>query len=116
MNGYSTIQPKASVGKRDATDMGQYTYYCEVQVQHPRVEFAPGVYKVVASGGFSRSWFPKLNQVIQFSDRVWKQGPKGGVKIIKSRDWPYPGGYITTNDEWMRKFAWVKLKAKSVSV
>ncbi len=92
--------------------MRQYTYYCEVNCD--RNDFRAGVYKVVASGGFSQSWFPELNRIIQFSDRVWKQGPQGGVKIIKSRDWPYPTNYITTNDEWMRKFAWIKLKAKAV--
>lgn len=93
--------------------MGQYTYYCEVNCDCN--DFRAGVYKVVASGGFSRSWFPELNRVIQFSDRVWKQGPKGGVKIIKSRSWDlYPMGYITTNEEWMKKFAWVKLKAKAI--
>jgi len=112
MNGCSIIQPKASVGKKAATDMGQYTYYCEVN--RDRNNYRAGVYKVVAEGGFSRPWFPILNRVITVSDRVWKQGPKGGVKIIKSRDWPYPMGYITTNDEWMRKFAWVKLRAKSL--
>ena len=71
-----------------------------------------GVYSVVADKGINHAWFPELNRLITASDRVWKQGPKGGVKIVKSRDWLYPIGYITTNDEWMKKFAWIKLKAK----
>lgn len=93
--------------------MAQYTYYCEVQ--HPRVELAPGVYRVVADRDFNRGWFPQLTNVVQLSDRVWKQGPKGGVKIIKDRSWPYPMGYITTDEEWMKKFAWAKLKAKELT-
>lgn len=92
--------------------MGQYTYYCEVKDRYEG--YQPGNYKVVASGDFSRSWFPQLNKIIQVSHRVWKQGPKGGVKIIKDRSWPYPMGYITSDEKWMKKFAWVKLSAKSL--
>ncbi len=91
--------------------MGQYTYYCEVKCD--RKDFRAGVYKVVADRDWNRGWFPKLNMTIQFSDRVWKQGPKGGVKIIKDRDWEAPISYITNDNEWMKKFAWVKLKAKT---
>lgn len=94
--------------------MGQYAYYCEIQ--HPKVEFAPGVYCVIADKGFNHAWFPQLNRLITMSHRVWKQGPKGGVKIIKDRGWPYPMGYITTNEKYMKQFAWVKLRAKVVNV
>lgn len=94
--------------------MGQYTYYCEVK--RGRGDYEPGVYKVVADRGWNHAWFPTLNRLITVSERVWKQGPRGGVKMLKAPSWDYPMGYITTNDEWMRKFAWVKLKAKTVSV
>jgi hypothetical protein len=94
--------------------MGRYTYYCEVQ--HTKVELAPGVYCVIADKGFNQPWFPQLNRIITFSHRVWKQGPKGGVKIIKDRDWPCPMGYVTTNEEWMKKFTWVKLRARTLPV
>jgi hypothetical protein len=90
--------------------MGHYTYYCEVN--HKQIDMEKGVYSVVADKGINHAWFPELNRLITASDRVWKQGPKGGVKIVKSRDWLYPIGYITTNDEWMKKFAWIKLKAR----
>ncbi len=93
-----------------AIDMGYHTYYCEVSIN--RSDYQAGVYKVVADKDFSGTWFPKLNRIITMSDRVWKQGPKGGVKIIKNRGWRlYPTGYITTDEKWMKKFAWVKLKA-----
>lgn len=93
--------------------MGTYTYYCEVG--RDRSDYKAGVYKVVAEGGFHRPWFPQLNRVITVSDRVWKQGPRGGVKIIKDPEWGmYPRSYITTNEKWMKEFAWVKLKAKTL--
>ena len=96
--------------------MGQYTYYCEVQ--HPKVELPPGIYKVVADKAINERWFPQLNRAISLSHRVWKQGPKGGVKIVKDHTcWGmYPVGYITTNDEWMKKFTWVKLRARTLPV
>lgn len=95
--------------------MGHYTYYCEVKDNYDG--YKAGVYSVVSDRGvnsFNRPWFPTLNKIIQVSHRVWKQGPKGGVKIIKDRSWPYPMGYITSDEKWMKKFAWVKLSAKSL--
>jgi hypothetical protein len=88
--------------------MNTYTYYCEVK---DRIrEYPQGVYKVVADND---QLFPAANRLITVSDRVWKQGPKGGVKIVRYRSWRlYPTGYITTNKKYMREFAWVKLKAK----
>ena len=94
--------------------MGHYTYYCEVT--HPRVDLSPGVYKVVADKEINARWFPQLNRAISLSHRVWRQGPKGGVKIIKDHlSWRlYPTGYITNNEKWIKEFAWAKLKAKSL--
>lgn len=96
----------------EAMSNNQYTYYCEVS--RDRSDVKAGVYKVVASNKYDSPWFPKLNGLTAVSDRVWKQGPKGGVKIIKDRSWPYPMGYITSDEKWMKKFAWVKLSAKSL--
>lgn len=93
--------------------MGQYTYYCEVKIN--RSDYKPGVYKVVADSGWNQAWFPKLNRLITVSERVWKQGPRGGVRIVKDRSWGmYPMGYITTNEKLMKKFAWIKLSAKTL--
>lgn len=91
--------------------MGTYTYYCEVKNRIR--EYPEGVYKVVAVGDFK--WFPILNRILTVSDRVWKQGPKGGVKIIKA-PWTnlWPTGYITTNEKYMKEFSWIKLKAKEI--
>lgn len=115
MNGCSIIQPKVSVEKKAATDMGQHTYYCEVRVCDRMLGYNPGIYKVVADKEIKDYWFSKLNRIITISDRVWKQGPRGGVKIIKSRSYDLPPlGYITADQKWMKKFAWIKLSAKSV--
>lgn len=92
--------------------MKQYTYYCEVQ---DRVrEYPAGVYKVVANG--VGTWFPVLNRLMTVSGRVWKQGPKGGVKIVKHRwhNGAWPIGYITTNEKYMQEFMWIKLTAKEL--
>ena len=93
--------------------MGTYTYYCEV---NDRIrEYPQGVYKVVADKGINHLWFPVLNRLTTVSDRVWKQGPKGGVKILKA-PWNnlWATGYITTNEKYMREFSWIKLKAKEI--
>jgi len=90
--------------------VAEYTYYCEV---NDRIrEYPAGVYKVIANG--MGAWFPVLNRLITVSDRVWQQGPKGGVRIIKSRDWLYPMGYVTTDEKYMKEFSWVKLRAKLI--
>lgn len=93
--------------------MGTYTYYCEVKNRIR--EYPAGVYKVVADKSFNSKWFPTLNRIITVSDRVWKQGPRGGVKLIKSPwDNLWPTGYITTNEKYMREFFWAKMRAKEL--
>jgi hypothetical protein len=95
--------------------MADYTYYCEVTNKpSSRPIFAPGVYRVVADD--MRSWYTILNHLITVSERVWKQGPRGGVKIIKS-PWNqlWPTGYITNNEKYMQEFSWIKLQAKELA-
>jgi hypothetical protein len=94
--------------------MADYTYYCEVtDKRSSRPIFAPGVYRVA---GDQRSWYTILNHLITVSERVWKQGPRGGVKIIKS-PWNqlWPMGYITNNKKYMQEFSWIKLQAKELA-
>lgn len=101
-----TLQPCA------AGNMGTYTYYCEVKNRIR--EYPEGVYKVVAGNGSMGPWFPSLNRLVTVSNRVWKQGPRGGVKLIKSRDCLHPLSYITNNEKYMQEFFWIKLKAKEM--
>ena len=91
----------------------EYNYYCEVKCKQEGVE--PGVYRVRAVENPATHWFPKLQGIIRMSDRVWKQGPQGGVKVIKSRDWQHPLGYVTNNEKYMEQFIWVKLTAKDLA-
>ena len=55
-------------------------------------------------------------------DRVWCQGPQGGVRIV-SENWMsqvyeknqktyYGQKYVTRNEKAMKEFAWVKLIAQ----
>lgn len=93
--------------------MGTYTYYCEVKSRIR--EYPEGVYKVVADKGIDHMWFPVLNRLTTVSDRVWKQGPRGGVKIVKA-PWSnlFPVGYVTQDEKYMKEFFWIKMKAKEV--
>lgn len=95
--------------------MRKYVYYCEVTKS--RDDYGPGVYSVVTDGS-NRLWYPTLNRLLTLSERVWQQGPRGGVRILKEKFWSvkhYGYGYITSNPEAMREFAWLKLRAKAVN-
>ena len=87
--------------------MADYTYYCRVTFD--RADIKPGLY--VFSTAKDRTL--GYNRLVTISDKVWRQGPKGGVKIIKDRQtWPSPG-YVTTNEKIMKEFMWVKLQAQT---
>lgn len=67
-------------------------------------------------------WQPKL---IEESDYVWCQGPKGGVRLVyQNWDRAYETdfacfkkqGYITNDPEAMKEFAWVKLRARTLTI
>ena len=63
-------------------------------------------------------WFvPKL---FEESDKVWCQGPQGGVRLVHYNWALYSDvfrkyGYITRDREAMKEFAWIKLKAKQLN-
>ena len=87
--------------------MLDYSYYCEVT--YDRADIKPGVYSF-SSEKNSRIGY---NRLITLSDKVWRQGPKGGVKIIKDRGAVFhPSGFVTTDEKLMKKFMWVKLQAQ----
>lgn len=93
--------------------MGTYVYYCEVRINQEDIK--SGVYSIEAVENPATRWFPRLQSMIRMSERVWKQGPKGGVKIIKypwSQHWPM--GYITQNEKYIKEFAWIKIQAKEI--
>lgn len=63
-------------------------------------------------------WFnPNL---IKYSDIVWCQGFRGGVRLVHFNWMKYENqtrkyGYITSNPEAMKEFMWIKLKAKPLN-
>ena len=61
----------------------------------------------------AHAWVPNVYTLIQNSSKVWRQGPQGGVKIIKNRD-TGSRGYVTTNEDQMKEFVWIKLQARAV--
>ena len=72
---------------------------------------AAGVY---SDAGYMGAWYGGQSRLAMNSDRVWCQGPRGGVKIVKDRI-TYPAGvygYITNNSKAMKEFAWIKLSAR----
>ena len=69
---------------------------------------------VYSSQGYVGGYTGGQSRLSHNSDRVWMQGPRGGVKIIKDRI-SYPVGmygYITNNNKAMKDFAWIKLSAR----
>lgn len=87
--------------------MGDYTYYCEIHKD--RYTFKKGIY-TYSCGKRKEFKYLELNQ---FSDKIWRQGPKGGVKIVKNRSAYCTSQYVTTDEKIMKEFMWVKLQAQS---
>lgn len=103
-----------SVTKRHTISQGcavdNYTYYCEVT--YDRADIKPGVYSFNSQKNIRTDFYGHI-RLITLSDKIWCQGPRGGVKVIKDKTRRYRG-YVTSNEEMMKKFIWVKLKAQSI--
>ena len=86
-----------------------YAYYCEVEDNQ------------VWLGYGSPSDTRGLGMLFTASNRIWRQGPRGGVKIIKDirldATWGQmqPTQYVTKNQDLMKEFMVVKLKANLFS-
>jgi hypothetical protein len=83
------------------------TYYYHVPAYKLRAPntLKPGVY---AFEGYNSMAFHRI------SDMIWRQGARGGVKLIKNETGPVYG-YITKNESEMKKFIWAKLTAHKIS-
>jgi hypothetical protein len=65
------------------------------------------------------AYFGGQNRLSHNCDRVWVQGPRGGVKIVKDKiNWygGVYGGYVTNNKKAMKEFAWIKLSARPLEM
>ena len=87
---------------------GEGTYYCEILLE--KWEFPAGVVSI----NFRHEYMTKTLRAISVSNRVWYQGIRGGVKIIKDKVGTNYG-YVTKNEELMKEFMWVKLQAQSLA-
>ena len=90
-------------------------YYFEVskRVNTYLDKYEAGVYSSTGYVGGFVGWQARLTQEC---DRIWMQGPKGGVKIVKDKR-TYPRGvyrYVTKNEKLMKEFMWIKLKAREL--
>lgn len=86
----------------------EYSYYCEVTFD--RADIKPGVYMFRTSKDRTLGY----NRLVTLSHKIWRQGPKGGVRIIKDKEnWAHRIGYVTTDEKIMKEFMWVKLQAQS---
>ena len=100
--------------------MAKFTFYCRVDRDNPRRGIKAGVYSYGSEHdhrymGWNQS--SKAYSLISSSGKVWRQGPLGGVKIIKNRNFDVDDcgyGYVTTNEEQMKEFVWIKLQARAV--
>jgi hypothetical protein len=94
--------------------MAKFTFYCRVDRDRPAQGINAGVYTHRSEHDLHHlGWVPKVRTLIQHSSKVWRQGPRGGVKIIKNRD-TGSRGYVTTNEDQMKEFVWIKLQARAV--
>jgi hypothetical protein len=84
------------------------TYYCLIEQESRGIQ--PGVYRMTLDRGQRL-----VRGYSELSNKIWRQGPRGGVKIIKDRIGFGLYGYVTSNTEEMREFAWIKLQAKQIS-
>ena len=87
--------------------MADFTYYCEVFTDRRFIN--KGIYTY--SCGKRKDF--KYLELIQHSDKIWRQGPMGGVKIVKDRNQWASSQYVTTDEKVMKEFMWVKLKAQA---
>ena len=98
--------------------MDNATYYCRITCQNE--QWSPGVYSIKTSDNergkvYSPSTALRLN-LIRYSDKVWREGPRGGVKIVKDRiGLKRTFKYITHDPKAMEEFMWIKLSAKQTA-
>lgn len=83
-------------------------FYCEVEgnPKNDYWEFAPGIYVIPDRPEYST----KIIRCCNYSKRVWIQGPKGGVRLRGEESNKLY--YVTKDEELMKQFMWVKLKAQ----
>jgi hypothetical protein len=87
--------------------VGNSVFYCELDLIEENWEFEPGVYRIPDRTQYST----KIQRCMSYSKQVWIEGPRGKVR---QRIGPHGGifKYVTDDEEKMKEFMWVKLKAQ----
>lgn len=88
------------------------TYYCKIEIENLR--YPAGVYCINTESNKSPSSAIRL-ELMRYSHKVWREGPKGGIKIVKNRHGLRRYQYITQNPRAMEEFMWIKLSAKALA-
>lgn len=88
--------------------MANSIFYCEVEgnPKNDYWEFAPGIYVIPDRVGYTT----KIQRCMSYSERVWIQGPRGKIRLRNGESRVFR--YITQDEELMKQFMWVKLKAQ----
>ena len=87
------------------------TYYFEINRSIETYEVEAGaIYSIRPSKGYST----KILRLQSYSDKVWMQEDNGKILILKDR---MTGEQIfnVTDEELIKEFMWIKLKAKEYS-
>jgi hypothetical protein len=93
-----------------------YDYYFEIRKNYNNPVLGQITSGVYISSGHRTGHTAMQHHLMRSSDKVWRQGPKGGVKIIKDRAGYCSYQYVTNNEAEMKQFMWVKLKARSAQL
>ena len=88
--------------------MAEKTFYYEFC--EPGNQYSPGIYTTTNN---------KMNyRMYNLATRVWCQGVRGGVKIVRENLYYYDDAksygqkYVTKDENAMKHFMWVKLQAQ----
>lgn len=86
------------------------TYYFEITPKIETWEVEAGAILRVCS---FPSYSTKIMRLQSYSERVWMQEDNGRINILKDR---YTGEQVfdVTDEESLKEFMWIKLKAKGV--
>ena len=108
----SLVMRKHMISQGCAVARNRCTYYFEIENDYTDGidTWKKGVY---SAEGYMDAYYGWQTRTMHVSIRIWRQGPKGGVKIVKGCG-QHGYAYVTKDEEMMKKFIWVKLSAQPV--
>lgn len=88
-------------------------YYCEISKNANTYEVEAGS---VVSIRFQHEHVTKIMRIVSYSDRAYFQNEDGDIRLIKDN---INGKYlydIIKDEDMIKEFMWLKLKAKELSI